>query len=243
MSHRWRDSFVSELLAHQAPSESGLAVYHNNLRGNFRKALELSFPTLQALTGPEYFAQLADAYRHRHPSRSGDLHEVGAAFPEFLAARFQGQRERYWADLAALEWAWQHCLVAADETPLNAGAFAAIDQEQWPRLRLRLQPSLGFVSSPFPVVTIWQRHREYAADLSALPEISLDQGAELAWLAGTPSGPRLELCSASEQRWLEAINQGQTLTETLEQVEQDFLLGDVLARILSAGLIVEVIAD
>jgi hypothetical protein len=239
MSAAWQEAFVAQLLASSTPTQRGMAVYHNNLRVNFRKALELGFPTLRQLMGEQYFAKLAESYRAVHPSRSGDLHELGAHFAAFLAKRYRDSSKAYWADLAELEWTWQRCLVAADETPLGPAAFAAIERDRWPLLRLRLQPSLCFVSSPYPIVTIWSHHREFADNLAAMPQISLADGAESAWIAGTPHGPRLEGCTPGERRWLCAIQDGASLADSLDAADEHFLFADYLQRIMQAGLIVE----
>src|SRR5215471_7687938 len=55
-----------------------LQIYRNNLHAGFTKTLALEFPVIQRLIGPGCFSQLALEFLGYHPSRSGDLHHVGA---------------------------------------------------------------------------------------------------------------------------------------------------------------------
>jgi hypothetical protein len=77
-----------------------LAIYANNAETNFIESLRLSFPAVLRLVGDAYFTQCAREFRTRHPSRSGDLQHIGAAFPEYWAMR---HRQRY------LSVSWRHC--------------------------------------------------------------------------------------------------------------------------------------
>ncbi len=62
-------------------------------------------PVTQRRVGADFFRQLAHEYRARHPSRHGDLHWIGEAFPAWLASRMAGTGYEWLADLARLEWA------------------------------------------------------------------------------------------------------------------------------------------
>jgi hypothetical protein len=72
-----------------------LAIYRNNLQLGFAKTLALEFPVLERLVGQDYFRQTAREFLHEFPSRSGDLHHIGRAFPAFLQRRFEGTEFAY----------------------------------------------------------------------------------------------------------------------------------------------------
>ena len=55
---------------------------------------------------------------------SGDLHHVGAPFAAFLREQFADTGYLYLADVAALEWAYQECLVAEEFNPLDPVTLA-----------------------------------------------------------------------------------------------------------------------
>jgi hypothetical protein len=156
-----------------APVDARFAVYQNNTRVFFSTALERSFPVVQRRVGSEAFAQLAAAYRAAHPSQRGDLHYVGAAFPAWLAHRFDGTEFAWLADLARLEWACELAVIAAAHPPLTSAALAVIAPGHLEHLRFALQPSLQLVESPFPVWSVWQANQGTAGaavDLAAGPE-------------------------------------------------------------------------
>ena len=86
-----------------------LGVYANNSRAFFEQALALTYPVLRRRVGDDYFDQLASLYRARHPSPSGDLHEVGRAFASFLAGHLAAgerllQAEIAWPALSTPGW-------------------------------------------------------------------------------------------------------------------------------------------
>jgi hypothetical protein len=133
-----------------------LNIYRNNLRENFLKVLELEFPVVQRLVGADYFRQTARQFLLHAPSRSGDLFHCGRAFPEFLRQQFAASDYAYLPDVAALEWAWQEAMIAADDQQIfDLAALAALDQESYDRLRLHPHPALRLVRSPYPIVAIW----------------------------------------------------------------------------------------
>jgi len=80
-----------------------LGVYRNNAHIGFAKALQAIFPVLVRLGGEDWFNQTALYYQRVHPSRSGDLGEVGSALSSFLAATLHGGDHEYFADVARLE--------------------------------------------------------------------------------------------------------------------------------------------
>ena len=104
------------------PAAARLAIYRNNLHANFHSVMALEFPVIQQLSGGDYFRQLAADYQRAQPSRSGNLHHIGVAFPAWLTERLAGTDYAWFGDVAALEWAWQECYVAAE--PIGRADFA-----------------------------------------------------------------------------------------------------------------------
>ena len=246
----WQRRFAAQLDAAEPPVESGIQVYHHNVRAQFRKALAMSFPVVADLLGESLFNNLAERFRQRNPSRSGDLHPSGGTFPEFLAADAivaageirDSTREALAIDLpelARLEWAWQGALIATDQPIIDASSLARFPPEQWPLLRLQLQPSFTVLRWRTPVVGYWQAHREQAASVTAAATTT---GPEQAWLVGTPRGPTLQCCNAATAEWLEALATGASLANALDAVERPFEIDitTTLQRLFSHGAVVSV---
>lgn len=151
-----------------------LAVYRNNTRQFFRTALELTYPVLVRRVGTEYFRHLAHEYRECHPSRSGDLHWVGQAFPAWLEQRLRATDYAWLADLARLEWACEEAHAAGAEPAATLESLGRVPAESLDGARVQLQPSLRLVESPWPVWSVWQanqgEHAGAPVDLQAGPE-------------------------------------------------------------------------
>lgn len=226
MPSDWQRQFAAQLDALEMPDDAGMQVYHHNVRAQFRKALLASFPMTAELLGAARFDLLAERYRQRNPSRSGDLHPSGAAFSAFLDRPDTPTRDvstsDSWpvdlAELASLEWAWQGALIAADEPSINATALARWQPEDWPALTLRLQPSFQVLRFRSAVLTHWQTRHPSSTTIEASRPASLAD-PRLAWLAGTPQGPILQACDAATADWLEAIVAGQTLAGALDRLD------------------------
>jgi hypothetical protein len=219
------------------PIEDRIAVYRNNTRQFFRSALAATYPVLLRRVGDEYFRQLAHDYREYHRSRSGDLHWVGAAFPEWLATRLQAGDYAWLADLARLEWACEETAAARLEPAIAVDALVAFPPEALDEVQLRFQPSLRLVASDWPVWSVWQANQGEAA--GAAVDLALGpQHCACACLADRVVVYRLE---AEDYRVLAALSAGATLAEATAQSDAS---PEALARVLGwafgAGLVVAV---
>jgi hypothetical protein len=169
------DAIVSDYLDEGLPSAAArLAVYRNNLREGFIKALALEFPVVEKLVGPEFFRQTALDFQLQHPSQSGDLTHVGAPFADFLRARFADGEYGWLPDIAALEWALQCVAIAPDSELAPVTALSGIPPHRYQDLIFEPAPATRLVESRFPIVRIWQNNQPGVAP----EEIDLDAGAD-----------------------------------------------------------------
>ena len=135
---------------------AALAVYRNNVFGNYRHALRDDYPAVLALVGEDFFHGACDAYTRQHASRSGDLNDFGAAFAAFLESWPPARTLAYLPDVARLEWAIHLAFNAADASPLQLDSLAAVPPERVPQLRFQLHPSAALIGSKYPVFKIWR---------------------------------------------------------------------------------------
>jgi Putative DNA-binding domain len=212
-----------------------LAVYRNNARAMFSGALGRTFPVLARRVGPGYFERLASEYRAAHPSRSGDLHWIGSAFPAWLEARLAGTEYAWLADLARLEWACEEVLVAADSAAIGVDALAAVDPGDLADLRVGLQPALRCVHSAYPVWSVWRENQPDASGAA----VDLGLGAEHVVVTRTGDRPLLHLRPEAEVRFVAALAGGRTLGMALGQsgLPVDGL-ANALAWLFGHGLVV-----
>jgi len=211
-------------------AERRLQVYRNNHFAGLVEVLAAVYPVIRRLVGEAYFTRAAHAYIATRPSCSGDVHRYGGHFAEFLGGLPGSESLPYLTDTARLEWSYHSAFHAPRLTPLDPGELGALQAEDYPRARLKLQPSARLLSSPYPVLHIWQVNQpDWAGDQKVdLAEggihlLVLRQELEVAFL---PLG-------AGEQAWLQGLARGQTLLEAYQRAaarEPDFDLGEALQR-------------
>jgi len=213
-----------------------LEIYRNNLQAGFTRTLALEFPVIERLVGQHYFRQLALAFLANHPSRSGDLHHVGAPLPGFLQEQFAATEYRYLADVARLEWAYQECLVAEDSDSLDPETLRSVPAAAYPNLRFTIRSTCRLVDSTFPIVRIWEANQPAAG----VPDvIDLTAGPDHVVLVRTPAGIELSRVPFGDFRLLTGFATGQTLGRALEallDLDARFDLGAALRRCIGLGV-------
>jgi hypothetical protein len=142
---------------------ANLAIYRNNASVGFRVALERTYPVLRRRVGDDYFRQLAQRYRERFPSRSGDLHWVGREFAAFLDDHLRDGDYAWLADLARLEWARAECTVGVESPAVAAEALTRFGSHELERLVFHLQPTLRLHSFAYPIFTVWEANQSDGA--------------------------------------------------------------------------------
>lgn len=147
-------------------------LYHNNIFIGLREALSATYPVIHRLVGDECFQHVARRYIHRHPPRSGNVHEFGAAFGEFLQALPGLQDWAYLADVARLEWGYHRVFHAPEDGVLNLQQLSLLDTDASERLRFQRASDCCLVSSDYPVLDIWQANQPGSEPV----EVRLDQG-------------------------------------------------------------------
>ena len=150
-----------------------LGIYRHHIFTTLTEALKGTFPVVCRLVDARFFAYAADTYLRRHPPSGPCLAEYGATFPAFLAEFPPCRGLAYLPDVARLEWALNRALHAENRHPLDPVRLAAAPSDTTPRLVFRLDPSVSFVASPWPIDRIWQAHQSDREDLDV---VDLDGG-------------------------------------------------------------------
>ena len=156
-----RDDFLGYLSpCGKLSAEHQLAIYQNNVRGALQNTLAQVYPVCCKILGDKYFKQLARVYIKNHPSTHYDLNRYGEFFSDFLKSECQQQSELhnflYLSDLAKLEWFYHQIYYAADATIFDFTAFAQLTEQQQAQSLFQLLPCLKFISSDYPILSIWQ---------------------------------------------------------------------------------------
>jgi hypothetical protein len=230
---------AAALLAPQGGSPlERLGLYRHNVRTNFLDSLHSSFPVTWRLVGEDYFRQVALEFHASHPSRSGDLLDVGQAFPGYLATLHQ-REYRYLGEVARLEWLCQETLLAAERAPLDLEKLARVPPTAYDGLRFKLHPALRLYESPYPALRIWQANAASAAE----PElIDLRCGADCLALMRERLELKFHRLSRGEFCFLAALRIGADFSVAIESggaCDAEFDAGAALRRFVAAEAIVD----
>jgi hypothetical protein len=147
-----------------------VGIYRHHAFAKLGDALQGTFPVVCRLVDKRFFAYAAHEYLREHP-HSRCLVEYGADFADFLAGFEPCQDLPYLADVARFEWALNIAATVREATPLQVQTLAAIPAGEAAYVALRLQPSLSYFASPWPIDAIWQANKE-----DEVPPIDLTSG-------------------------------------------------------------------
>jgi hypothetical protein len=148
-----------------------VGIYRHHAFATLGDALQGTFPVVCRLVDKRFFAYAAHEYLREHPPHSRCLVEYGADFADFLAGFTPCQNLPYLADVARFEWALNIAATVREATALQPEALVAVPAQQAAYVALRLQPSLSYFASPWPIDAIWQSNKQ-----DEVPPIDLTSG-------------------------------------------------------------------
>ena len=220
-------------------AEVATAVYRNNVQVNTRNALRGAFPAVTALLGDDCFEGLAGRYLAAHPSRCGDLHELGAALPAFLATVPEFAAFPYLSDVAHLEWMQRSALTAVDAGGFDFARLCCVAEADFGELGFSLAPAVGMLQSAWPVWGIWRLARMAAEGGETEPP---DMGSGECVLVYRDRGGTVctERVSAGEFRLLAAMRDGACFADAGDlawEVEDELDVAACLQRFVAAGVV------
>jgi len=128
-----------------------LDVYAEAYFARLLECLEEDFPALKRVLGDNLFGELAAAYLEAHPSKSYTAADLGAKLAEFLVSYELSADLPYLPELARLEWAVVTAFFARELPPLDTSRLQRLTTDDWPRLRLKLDPSATLVRSAWNI--------------------------------------------------------------------------------------------
>ncbi len=137
-----------------------LGIYQHSVSNGLCDALAGVFEVVKKLVGDEFFAHVAESYVREHPSTSGNVHDFGRTFPEYLETFLGLEALPYLPDVARLEWAYHGSFHSPVEKILNTEKLAQVPESKYDQLTLFLSPACYLLRSNFPVLRIWQVNQD-----------------------------------------------------------------------------------
>jgi hypothetical protein len=153
------DAMAREISDAGMPARERLAIYRNNVFASLTDVLKQTFPAVVRIVDERFFSYAAHEFIAQHPPGKPSLLEYGGGFPHFLAAFPPARELAYLADVARFEWLMNMTAHAMDAELASVDALTQVAPEDAERLTFRLDPSLGYLASPFPVDAIWRANR------------------------------------------------------------------------------------
>lgn len=230
-------SAVAAIAPGRFPPEQHLQIYRNNVFESLTGALKAVYPVVERLVGEGFFRFAADGYIRRHPPHSGNLHDFGEHYAEFLSGFAPAAALPYLADVARLEWAWHEAYHAADADRLDPQRLVDVAPQQHGGLRFTLHPSARLLNSAYPVLRIWQANQDGATEQI----IDLNEGSVRLLVMRRDLRVEIEALPAGEHALLLALAQGaplETACEAAFAADAAFDLGAALARAVQGGTLV-----
>ena len=138
-----------------------------------------------------------------------------------------------------MEWLVQRAHYAADHAPLDVSRLAAISENDYPRLVLKLHAAVFLLASTYPLFRIWEVHQDdYGGEIS----VDLASGADHLVVYRPQFRVSVAQLTGGEAVFLAAIRQGNLLGEALEQAaaqDTGFDLPQSLQRWVASNIVVD----
>jgi hypothetical protein len=202
------DAVIQQIEGDGLDPRARLAVYRHHILTTLTAVLESAYPVVCRLVDRRFFAYAADAFIRRHPPAGPCLAEYGAAFPDFLAGFPACDGHPYLPDVARLEWAIHRASQSPQAEPLDHAPLRAVDPADMPRLIFAMDPSLSFLTSPWPVDRIWRAHQDGGEPAET---VDLDAGSVCLEVRAAGESVTLHTLEAETYAFLDALARGLTL--------------------------------
>jgi hypothetical protein len=194
-------------------SAEAVDVYRGGYPARLTDALGETYETCWRVLGDEAFLAAARSYIARAPSRTHNLSDYGADFPEFLESLPVAQVAPYLGDLARFAWTFKELFHAGAHAGLDPAVLAA---KARPDAVLRFGGAARLLALRHRVYGIFRRDND---DDTPIEEASW-KGAELLLLYKKEGNPIfVRELTAPEHAALTALAAGRPLADALASAE------------------------
>ncbi|NJR72001.1 MAG: DUF2063 domain-containing protein [Gammaproteobacteria bacterium] len=146
---------VAEINGGTLSPSKRLHLYQHNVTSTLCNTLTSLYPVVCNIVGLAFFTEMARRYIDVKPSHSGDLHDYGATFADFISRYQPAEELPYLSDVAKLEWHWHVAFHAADVVPFDLARLQPLSDSQLDTLKFQCAPSMALIASPYPLLEIW----------------------------------------------------------------------------------------
>jgi hypothetical protein len=232
---RRENGVPSGIISHSSKQpQARFNVHRNNFYLSLSETLESRFPVIKRLLGEEFFTALAREFLALFPPQSPVLLEYGGDFPVFLETFEPVAELLYLPDVARLEWARNLAFHASDALPMSTETLAALKPEEVGNVTFHFHPSAQLLSSPYPVVSIWETNTHDDEVRTIGPELP----GENALIVRPEFEVQVVRLDPGAETFISRIAEGASLAEAGEYAAQEFphfLLDTTLTTLFVVG--------
>lgn len=190
-----------------------IAIYRNGLEAIWSQTLANAYPVMQKLVGADFFDLLSRDYGQQFPSLSGDLHDFGGDFPQFLKQSKTLTDYPYFSAVAELEWQIHRAYYAADAHCLGLAEFLSTVGDAAQESQLVFHSAATLHMSPWASAAVWRAHQ---SEEVAMLEVPLDT-ASFAAISRREWQVELQFISEASYCALITLQEGKDLAQALEK--------------------------
>ncbi|MBN7819813.1 putative DNA-binding domain-containing protein [Bowmanella yangjiangensis] len=136
---------------------NGLAIYQANLRATAKRALSITFPTVNQLIGSELLGYFADRLLASELPYHGDWALWGKTLPTIMKGHPALANYPFVVDCAELDYQC-HQLLRQQDVSFIHSTLSLLHEYSPETLFLRLNPTLYLMTSEYPIVDIRSAH-------------------------------------------------------------------------------------
>lgn len=207
------------------PSQN-MIIYRNNMTSNLVNTLLETYPMVARLVGEDFFRITAKVYIHRYPSRSGNLHDYGEYFSDFLAEYPPVKNLSYLAEVAEFEWSCHLLHFASDHAALDLKSLEKISPDQYHKLHFILHPASRIIKFHYPILRILDLCKGEIDE-----QINVNDGGVNLLIIRRDVEIMLVSLSQADFTFLTALHDNKTFSEALDAamlIDSDFKLDERL---------------
>lgn len=211
------------------PPEAAFRVHQGTVMSGLTNALRLTYPTVYALVGAEFFDHAARAFIETELPTAADLSAYGAGYPAFLGVFPPASGLRYLADVAILDLAIDRALRARGGAPRRV----EIDV----RVAMELAPTLSVLRLDYPADEI--RALISGGDTDALGFLDMTPRSRFVAVWRSAGGASVQPLGVVAGGFLTAVLAGATtdaaFASAVAETDPDDTLPEIRAQVFAAS--------
>lgn len=212
-----------------------IEIYRHNVQQTLLNLLAEIYPLISKLVGNDYFVMLAKEYTELYPSRTGNLHEYGHYFNDFIADHASLKHLPYLSEVAYFEWTCHNLFFTADAPTLDLTTLRQVTEDQYQNLHVCLNPALALIKFYYPILDIIE-----LCQTNHNKEVNLNKGDTFLLMLRSENKIKLQALPQADFYFLCQLQDGATLgtaLATAQTYSEDFDLARQMVKLIKTHII------